>query len=816
LRVNTDTSAMLDEALPFQQRAKALREAFPEIKTDIAVIVKAPTLDETEAFAAALRERALQKPELFQSVFAPSSDPFFRQNGLLYLDTDELESRLAQMTKASGLIETLSASPDLATFFDALRENDALAGDSDLGRDSLSRLYAEFAEVAEASVKAETRPFDWTGAIGGEEAQTHTRLLYMTPTLDPTRLQPAKPALRALAAEIETLKGQFGDRVETYVTGDPALRADELSAVTNGIGLSFAISILSVGALLLLCFRSLSLAFITLAALIMSIVFTAAFAAQFVGALNLVSVAFTVLLVGLGIDYAVHLVLHAQERRGAGLSLDEALKGAVHEVGPGLVLAVATTMLGFFAFIPTPFKGIAQLGLVAGVGVFIALVVAITFIPAALGVFGLKGRKTASRGQSHMPGALAKLLAFATAGAGLLAITLMPQVRFDADPMGLRDPASQSVRGFYMLFEDRNTIPYRLTLLAKTPEEAEAMVAKAGTLDVVGGVRRAEDFIPADQDEKLELISFAAGSLAFALDAAPTGAAAADPRPAARALAERLNAAWPDGSPARRLAAALVSSDEEDDFARLNGNVFRYWPDLKSRLADQFAADYVDEETLPDGVAKRYLSAGGLRRIDLLPKEDVRDPAKLRRFVDEATKAFPEVAGGAAQTEMAGRTIAKAMIEASALALGLIAIFLWVLMRRFSDVLLMLFPLGLAAVLTAAAGVVFNIPFNYANVIVLPLLLGIGIDSGIHLVLRQRHADLGESAFGHATPRAVLFSTLTTVASFGSLMLSPHRGTASMGELLSIAIAFTLLCTLFVLPVAYRLAHRAESSSGAR
>lgn len=156
------------------------------------------------------------------------------------------------------------------------------------------------------------------------------------------------------------------------------------------------------------------------------------------------------------------------------------------------------------------------------------------------------------------------------------------------------------------------------------------------------------------------------------------------------------------------------------------------------------------------------------------------------------------------------------MLEATSIALAVISIFLWLLVRRLSAVFLMLMPLALAAALTTAAGVLFDIPFNYANVIVLPLLMGIGVDSGIHLVLRQDQVKAGEGIYGTSTPRAVLFSALTTVASFGSLMLSPHRGTASMGELLSIAIAFTLVCTLIVLPAAFNLDERRRARAAAR
>ncbi|MEZ5915741.1 MAG: MMPL family transporter [Parvularculaceae bacterium] len=358
--------------------------------------------------------------------------------------------------------------------------------------------------------------------------------------------------------------------------------------------------------------------------------------------------------------------------------------------------------------------------------------------------------------------------------------------------------------GFNLLFADKDTIPYRLTAIAASEAEASAIEQRARAVNEVGGARSLIDFIPDNQEDKLDLIDIASGPLAFALAADEDRSLAPDMADGAAKLASRLESAYADATPARRLAAALAGADAQA-LARAERNIFAYWPDLVERLQTQFNADIVDYDALPDNLRRRYLSDDGKWRIDILPAGDVRDPNTLKQFVKSVEAEIPDIAGGAIQTQKAGEVISSSMLQASAIALTIITLFLIILLRRVDEVLLMLLPLGLAAILTAAAGVIFNIPFNYANVIVLPLLMGIGIDSGIHLVMRQRQLDVGEDIYGASTPRAVFFSALTTVASFGSLMLSPHRGTASMGELLSIAIAFTLLCTLIVLPFAFRV-----------
>ena len=811
LKVNTDTSTMLDPSLPFQIRSAALREAFPQIKTDIIVLARAPSLDEADAFIGDLRTAISDRPDAFTAVFAPAQEPFFQQNGLLYLSESDLESRLTQMSKASGLIETLIKSPAAGTMFTTLAENDALAERSDLGAQTLQSLYAELGDVVEASLEGERRPFSWLGALdsGTGAKQIHSRLLYATPVLDFSRLQPAKTGIETLRREIKTLNEKYNGRVEAYITGDPALRVEELEAVTTGIGLSMLLSLILVSLLLLMCYRSTGMALLTLAGLVVTLTLTSAFAAAFLGELNLVSVAFTVLLIGLGLDFAIHLLLHIQERRADGQDNAAALKGALHEVGPALAIAAPTTALAFLSFVPTKFDGIAQLGVIAGAGVIIAFLVSVTFMPATLSLFARTPSQTSSGRIRGFFNALEKYsgpVAFITILIGIFALLLMPDVRFDADQMALRNPHAKSVKGFNLLFDNPETAPYRLTRLVGSREEAVATAARASDLATVGATRSLPDFVPEDQDAKLELIDFAAGSLVFALAAEPGSIEGPPASDGVMALKDRLQTAYGDG-PGARLASLLIDLQAKNDpatYARLEENIFAFWPDLVALLRAQMNADYVEIENLPDALRQRYLSGDNQWRVDILPQEDVRDYRKLDQFVSEVEAVYPDLSGGAFQAKKAGETISTAMLQATSIALGVIAIFLWLLVRRFKTVLLILFPVVLAAILTSATGVLFNIPFNYANVIVLPLLIGIGVDSGIHLVMRHDQVAAGEGVYGTSTPRAILFSALTTVASFGSLMLSPHRGTASMGELLSIAIAFTLICTLIVLPAAFR------------
>jgi len=821
LKINTDTTSMLNSKFEFQQRALALRSAFPSIKNDIVIIVRAPSNDEADAFTNRLVSQLDKQEKLLQATFAAEIDPFFLQNGLLYLGTPELESRLSQLSKASGLIETLVTSPTLGTFYSTLAENDALAEKSDLGRSALDDIYSELSLVISSTLDGSQRPFSWLGALDPEGVPEEgvQRYIYATPALDYTRLQPAKPSIEAIDNAIENLLPAFGDRVEVFITGDPALRADELRSVSTGIGLSFALSFAMVALLLLIAYRSLALSIMTLLALIITIIFTSGFATFIFGELNLISVAFTVLLVGLGLDFAIHLLLHMQEHRRNGENRAVALKGSVHEVGIALAIAAPTTAIGFFAFAPTKFDGIAQLGIVAGVGVFIAFFVSITFLPAALGAMGAgeRGTPIERKKRNKFLHLLRKPLTAITILAGFFAAFFIPEARFDADPMALRDPESRSVIGFNTLFRTKDTTPYRMTRLATSKEQVLETTTKAKSLASVSSVRSLLDFIPENQDEKLDLIDIGSGSLVFALDAEEDKSKSPSTENGAKKLIEQLKKP-PETTIRQNLANLLEQSLSANPQSQdiIDKNIFAYWPGLVNRLRSQISPDYIDKSSLPEPLLTRYLAIDAETgaetwRVDILPAEDPRQIEALEKFVDDVAIAFPDIGGGAMQMLKAGEVISGAMLQATMTAFVLIAIFLWILLRRLTEVIMILFPLGLAATLTISTGIIFDIPFNYANVIVLPLLLGIGVDSGIHLVMRQRQVTAGEDLYGTSTPRAVFFSAITTVASFGSLMLSPHRGTASMGQLLSISIMFTLICTLVVLPTLLDMAARKKT-----
>ena len=218
-------------------------------------------------------------------------------------------------------------------------------------------------------------------------------------------------------------------------------------------------------------------------------------------------------------------------------------------------------------------------------------------------------------------------------------------------------------------------------------------------------------------------------------------------------------------------------------------------------LATSLEAGEITRDDLPADLVKQWVSTDGHYRVTVFPRENLNDQAAMRRFVTAVHTVAPDAIGFPVIYLEAGDAVVKAFKQAFLMALVAVTVLLLILLRPKADTILVLTPLLLAGVLTGAASVVLDIPFNFANVIALPLLLGVGVDSGIHMVHRMRAAPPASGQMLEtSTARAVLYSSLTTICSFGNLAVSPHRGMASMGALLTIGIGFTLLCTLVVLP----------------
>lgn len=821
IAINTDTADMLSAKLPFRQHDREVSRLFPQQVDNILLVFDGALPEQVDAAADAVTARLKADPATFGDAFDPEGDPFLRKNGLLFLSVKDLEALTGRLAGAQPFLASLWADASLPSLFGLLRQG--LSGEGGKPPPAFGGVLDRLAQVAEKQGKGENAILSWQRLLDGSDGPVR-RIIVLKPPVDYTTLHPGGRTLDALAAMRKELHLDGAGPVRLRLSGTLALQRDELRSVERGMGLAGLLSMVLVAGLLVMAFGALRLVGAVLVTLVAGLIWTAGFAILALGALNLISVAFAVLFIGLSVDFGIHFALRYREWRDGGADNGAALEGAAGAGGGGLALCALAAAISFYAFLPTDYVGLAELGLIAGTGMFIALFANLTLLPALLALMPVPPRKRRAGAAKAKPVERVRawieghprkvlLLAAAVAAGGL---ALLPLARFDFDPLNLQDRHLESVAVIHEFAEAPETSPYAATVLAPDLAAARILSDKLTALPEVAGVSSILSFVPADQREKVEIVQDLS---LFLLPSLPDGGGKGTSTPETRkaateALAQALGAVAGGGTdlaaPAGRLLAALAKLDGEG-LARLERAYLGEFPRAVAQLRASLTPQPFAVTDLPAAIRDRYLAADGHARLTVHPKGDLRDPAELQRFVAAVRGVAPEASGTPVIIEEAGTAVTNAFLEAATIALVAILLLLAWVLRRAVDVALVFAPLLLAALLTAAASAVAGLAFNFANIIVLPLLFGLGVASGIHLVLRDRQerakSGTGDAsgAFETSTPRAVLYSALTTIGSFGSIALSGHPGTASMGVLLTIAIAMTLGCTLILLPALLKL-----------
>lgn len=812
LSIDTDIEKLLPGNLPWRQNELALDREFPQNADLLAIVIDGANGDLADTAAQRLADKLRAEPQFFRTVRRPDGGAFFDQNGLLFLSVKELGALSDQLVAAQPLIGSLSADPSLRGLFDTLKLFIDGATRGDVGIDKLDPTLAKIADVVDGVAAGRPESLSWQQMLTGATANSHElrKFVLAQPVLDYSALEPGAKAtaeVRRIEAELG-LTAQGGVRVR--ITGSVALDDDQFAALREGALTSSLLSVGSVCLILFLGLRSPRLVVAILATVAAGLVLTAAFAALAIGSLNLVSVAFGVLFVGLAVDFSIQFSIRYRDQRHRLGTLDAALAGAARTIGPSLALAAASTAIGFLSFVPTDYVGVRELGWIAGAGMVIAIALNFLLLPALLTLLRPRAEPEAVGFTRVAPadrflGERRWWVVAAAGGLALVCLALLPHVTFDFDPLDLKNPNSEAMQTIRDLIADPQTTPYTAEIATPSLDAAKTLAGKLGDLPEVAQVITGASFIPTEQDQKLAILSdltlLLGPTLApVAKKPAPSDAQVMASIAACRDALAKFVVAHPDAKPTAHLAAALGRALDSGpqivpklDQALLAGLLHRL--DVLGRLMQAKPIGLAD---LPADLRDSWIAPDGTARIEVFPKGDARDPGVLRRFVAAVHTIAPQATGTPVTIIESGQLISSAFIEAGAIAVAAIVVLLAVVLRRVRDVALVIAPLLLAALLTLGLTVVGGMKLNYANIIALPLLLGIGVAFDIYFVMNWR-AGLSDH-LQSSTARGVVFSALTTMCAFGSLWLSPDLGTSEMGKLLTLSLAMTVFCTLFILP----------------
>jgi len=820
LVMNTDTDALFDANIPFRVADEAYNKQFPEDIDLIVVVIDGPSklaaVQAADKLAAELSLRA----NLFRSVRAPEGSDFFAHNGFLYLSLSELEDLSARLSQAQPMLGAVTSDRSARGLFSMLGLAFTAAAEGEEAAVGLAPAVGQAADVVNDVVEGKNRALNWSVLLGGlAPGGEQARAFVLTqPRLDTESLRQGGEASAFIrdVAKKNGLTPENGYRVR--LTGDVPLSDEEFASLEEGSGVSGLTAVVLVTVLLIAAVGSLPIVGAVVVTLIIGFLLTVGWAAASVGEINLISVAFAIMFLGIAVDFAIQFCLRYRDERRGHVDVAGALRSTGGLMTNALLLAAVTTALGFFSFLPTAYRGVAQLGVIAGGGMLIAVLLTFTVLPALLSL--VRGKPPAqpvgytwAAPFNHWLLRRRKLVLGVSAGLCVLSLAVLPRLNFDFDPLRLKDPNSESMSTILELMDDPWSTPNTLNVLAKTPDDARALANKLGNLPEVRQVMTVFDFVPDDQQQKLGVLDDMALWLGPALDVQSTAPVPTDDEIAASAQDARNRAQIfldkDAGKPetavlreaAKRFIAAvdrLLADPDHSKRAALSPALTSGLDSVLKPLRDGLNAQYVSIDALPPDVKTSWIAQDGRYRIQVFPSGNVRDVATLKKFLTAVRTLAPDASGPPAIIYETGRLVTNAFAVAAALALTSITLLLFIVLRRVADVARVLAPLLLAAVLTLGTCAAFNFPLTFANIIALPLLLGIGVAFPIYLVTAWREGDglLLTSPAG----RGMLYSALTTASAFGSLALSSHPGTAGMGILLTMALVYTLLTTLLMLP----------------
>ena len=708
--IDTDINNLISERLPWRQNEIAFQRAFPQTVELILVDVGADLPEAAKAAAREVLQALAKRPDLFRSVRDQLDSTFFRRNGLLFLPPDQVAHFTEQLSNAQPLLSGLVRDPSLRGLVQALVGILDYAKQGYISFDDMARQLNLAAATLEDVAQGHPEEFSWRTLVRGDPRPLDLhRFVEVWPVLDDAALEPggkATAAIREIVSQLG-LQGKYG--AQSSLTGPVIISDNQFAGVHEGVALNGVVTGVIVLVILGIALRSIGLVAAVVVTLAAGLAITAAGGIAMVGALNPISLAFAVLFVGLGADFAIqYTIRYRAERHDLG-NLDEALIGSAAWVGIPLSLAAGAAAAGFLSFTPTAYRGLAQLGIIAGFGMVVAYVLSLTLLPALICVFSPPPEPK----PLTLP-ALARVDAFLKQHriwvvsitilivlAGLPALT---RLQFNFDPLALENQSSPALRSLLRLSKD---LPFKTAKALVAPEQTPAVVDKLRALPEVAATWTIDSFVPADQDKKLEAIGKAKESLEPALHTTPR----TPPSDAENVTALQQGVHALEGIPAqqgeganaaRRLADAMKRLSEGDETQRVRARDAFIRP-LQLDLGDidqSLMAERLTCQTLPGDLIRDWVASDGRMRVDVWPKGNANDNATVSRFTRAVLAVEPTATGEAIGSIKWAATIVEAFIEAMALALISIAILLWIVLRRVTDVLVTLIPLIIAGLVT--------------------------------------------------------------------------------------------------------------------
>lgn len=853
LGISTSRTALVSEDSAYWKRYMDFAREFG-IPEDLVVVVRADAPAQVRSFTDAVAARLAAQPDQVKAVFHRVDLTVFEDRAPLFLDDGVLEilgtladtEAVAQIRAHSQADTRIMALARLMEAVPKVIGDTRVSTESELMATALERLLVQLRRfVLEGATEPITlldRDAAMEAAVGtkregaldarGYLTTDHgkTGVMFVRPVYTRDEMAVVVPFVQAVRSACAAEQAAHPE-VQFGLTGIPASEVDELETITHDTVLTSIIALLGVVGLFMLYFPALRLLLYSLVPVLFGTIWTAAYIRIAFGYVNLMSSIFLVILIGMGIDFSVHIASRFLEQRRLGDAPPDAARIAVSCAGRG-VLTGAVTSAGAFAAVGwCGFKGIEELGLAASVGLLATVVAALTVFPAILALAGHRLPNREAKTASLQP--LVHLVAqgrwFIIVGVLVLTVplgALALKTPFDFSLLNLLPAEAESARLMAEMIDNRDLSANAAAIPVASLDQAREMEDKLRALDSVYSVVSAASFLPPHQEKRLAALQ----QIKERLKAALTQTASTTPTPPGleaavselEASVERLSELAFSGGQSgavdhleRGLDAvvAVRKAIEDDQAPGAEAGAQAYGRELAEvinglcgRLNRVLEAGELDARGLPANLRQRFVSPGGRFAVYAVPKNSIWDREALGTFIHDVRSVAPEVTGFPETFYENTGLIQRGFLRASMYASLAVFILLWIDLRRLRYVFIALIPVALGAVWMLGWMHIAQIPYNLANIVGLPLIIGVGIDNGVHVLHRYLETHSVETATVK-TGGAVLLSSLTTMVGFGSLAFASHRGYSSLGQILFLGVGACLLMALTVLPSVLAIAH---------
>ena len=856
LDFKTSRNKLVAEKDPVVEKFSEISDDFDRV-TNTIVAVEGNDPERMKSFVAELARRLEKEPQHFGDILYRIDTSSLDGKKLLYLSVPELSNLREKLLDYGELIEELAFTPRLSRILAYINQeiseaavsrlvSDLLGGDEappggekekdpvDLG--FLRSLATEMRLALKAGYRFQSPwnsffkidKFSEEGFLVSEDE----RFVFMTLNVRSDKASTftrKRASLERLRDQLKDLRGEGYADVQAGVTGDIVLSTDEMTQAMEDTRRATAIALAGIALLFMVVFRQVYNPLLVLVSLVAAICWTFGWLTATIGYLSILTVAFTPILLGLGVDFGIHILGRYMEERRENGDFLESLDRAYRHTGSAIIAGAATTSLAFFAILLTDFRGIRELGFIAGSGVLLSLLSTFTILPALLSL----GEKLPRRHRAHALTFKANvrplellsrhwLWVLIIAGAAtVFSLAGVPGVTFDYNLLNLQAEGTESVKWERKISEGSGRSSWFAMTTAGTLEEARR---KAEAFKALPSVRKVDSFaelVPENQEERLEAVRGLQPLVA------PYQAAFDDPDPPrADRIVELLSkirfklrseAQWdPAKKPeeqeiesTRRALSALLEALESTP----PGEVEQRWTVFQEKLFRDFSAKLrllkdnasppgpVAPQDVPPSLGERFIGKSGRYLLQIFSRDNIWEKEHMAAFTRQLRAVDPQVTGPPIVGFIAIDLMKRGYLQGGAYALLAVLVVVWVMFRRWKPVLFTLSPLVLTTLWTLGYMGWTRLDFNLANLIALPLVLGIVVDDGIHVTHRFRE-DSGnvESFMRGSTAKAITLTSWTTMIGFGSLLVAHHYGVFSVGVLITLAVGIAWILSLVFLP----------------